>query len=86
MVFSVFHPELAAAGIESNFEHSGVEYRLGAQRHTIDDYVNTIAEAGFEQVGWQAFCGDARLTDEIPRAGKYQDRPLLLVIEGRNVW
>src|SRR5439155_1194031 len=34
LVFSVFHPEMAAAGIEANFERDGVEYRLGADRLT----------------------------------------------------
>src|SRR5206468_10354301 len=35
LVFSVFHPEMAAAGIEANFERDGVEYRLGSIRHTV---------------------------------------------------
>src|SRR5258705_1421809 len=30
LVFSVYHPEMSAAGIEANFESEGVEYRLGA--------------------------------------------------------
>ena len=29
------HPEMAAAGLEANFERSAVEYRLGAERHTV---------------------------------------------------
>ncbi len=37
MVFSVFHPEMAAAGIEANFEREGTEYRLGAIRYRTDD-------------------------------------------------
>src|SRR2546421_3807578 len=40
LVFSVFHPALAAAGIEANFERGGVEYRLGAHPHTVDDYLD----------------------------------------------
>ena len=50
LVFSVFHPAMVEAGIESNFESSGVEYRLGAQRRTVDDYLNAAAEAGFRRV------------------------------------
>jgi SAM-dependent methyltransferase len=49
-VFSVFHPELAAAGIEANFEQDGVEYRLGALRHRVADYLNLIDGAGFHGV------------------------------------
>ena len=40
LVFSVFHPEMAAAGIEANFETGGTEYRLGALRHTVADYLD----------------------------------------------
>jgi SAM-dependent methyltransferase len=84
LVFSVFHPELAAAGIEANFEHAGVEYRLGAERHSVDDFVNGIADAGFPKVKPHEFVGDAELVREIPRARKYLHRPLLLIVEARR--
>src|SRR5262245_1722465 len=84
LVFSVFHPEMAAAGIESNFEHSGVEYRLGAQRHSLADYLNAVAASGFRGINWREFCGDAELVGEVPWAVKYLHRPLLLVIQGRR--
>jgi SAM-dependent methyltransferase len=84
LVFSVFHPEMVAAGIESNFEYSGVEYRLGARRHSVADYVNGIADAGFRAVRRHEFCGDADLVSEVPRARKYLHQPLLLVVEGRR--
>jgi len=84
LVFSVFHPEMAAAGVESNFERAGVEYRLGAQRHTASDYLSAIAECGFDAVNTQEFRGDEALAREIPWAVKYVGRPLLLVIEGRR--
>jgi SAM-dependent methyltransferase len=84
LVFSVFHPELVAAGIESNFEHSGVEYRLGAERHAVDDYLNGVADAGFLTVRQYEFRGDAELVAEVPRAAKYFNRPLLLVVAGRR--
>src|SRR5262249_42130090 len=29
LVFSAFHPDVARAGVEANFEQAGVEYRLG---------------------------------------------------------
>jgi hypothetical protein len=43
-VFSAFHPEMAAAGVEANFEANGCEYRLGAERHTVGDYVDHILD------------------------------------------
>jgi SAM-dependent methyltransferase len=84
LVFSVFHPELAAAGIEANFEHEGTEYRLGALRHTADDYLNFIDACGFRGIAKREFCGDDALADEIPKAVKYRNRPLLLVITAKR--
>jgi SAM-dependent methyltransferase len=84
LVFSVFHPDLVAAGIASNFECSGVEYRLGALRHSAADYLNAIADAGFGGLRRLEFCGDGELADEVPGAAKYLHRPLLLVVEGRR--
>ena len=83
-MFSVFHPEMTAAGIEANFERSGVEYRLGAERHTVGDYVNLIEEAGLRVVNCGEIRGDQKLVEEIPSASKYLERPLLLTIEARK--
>jgi SAM-dependent methyltransferase len=79
-VFSAFHPELACAGVEANFERDGTEYRLGAQRYRVDDYLNHIADAGFRRLVWREYVGDARLVEELPPAAKYLGRPLLLLI------
>ena len=49
-VFSAFHPDLAAAGVEANFEEGGVEYRLGAVCHTVDDYLNQIDDPLFAKM------------------------------------
>ncbi len=84
LVFSVFHPEMAAAGIEANFERCGVEYRLGAYRYTVDDYLNVIEDCGFRDVQCYEFYGDDELVKEVPGAIKYLGRPLLLVIEARK--
>jgi len=81
LIFSVFHPEMAAAGIEANFEREGVEYRLGANRHRVDDYIDAIDRSDFRDVRVHEFCGDGPLVDEIPRASKYLHRPLLLAVE-----
>lgn len=80
LVFSVFHPEMAAAGIEANFEENGIEYRLGALRHTVDDYLNAIDRSGFRALGVHHFHGDTTLVDQVPWASKYLGRPLLLAI------
>jgi hypothetical protein len=56
---------VAAAGIEANLERNGVEYRLGALRRTVDDYLGMIHDAGFRDVRVSKFLGDEILVDEI---------------------
>ena len=80
LVFSVYHPEMAAAGIEANFERAGVEYRLGAERHTLRDYLQAVADAGFDGLAYREYAGDAALAAQIPAAAKYVGRPMLLLI------
>ena len=80
LVFAAFHPELARAGIEANFEQDGTEYRLGAERYTVDDYLEQISAAGFRHVDFREYAGDAALAEEVPRASKYVGRPLLLLV------
>jgi SAM-dependent methyltransferase len=84
LVFSVYHPEMAAAGKEANFERSGVEYRLGAQRYTIIDYANLLEDAGFENPARHEFLGDKRLVRSIPPAKKLLGFPVLVVFEARK--
>jgi SAM-dependent methyltransferase len=84
LVFSVFHPEMASSGLEANFEREGVEYRLGARRHSVDDYLGAAEDAGFRYVEARALRGDEALAAAIPAATKYVNRPLLLTIEARR--
>ena len=84
LVFSVFHPELAAAGIEANFERSGVEYRLGAERHSVADYLAAADDAGFGELEWSEHAADAAVSDAIPWVAKYVGTPLLLLIRTRR--
>lgn len=80
-VFSVYHPWLAAAGKEANFEKDGVDYRLGAFTHTTEDYLAALTEAGFTPSAPREFFCDEALATAVPRAQKYLGRPLLLVIK-----
>jgi len=84
LVFSAFHPAVARAGIEANFERDGVEYRLGAQPYTVDDYLDHIHDAGFRDLRRRDYVVDAPLVDHIPWARKYLGRPLLLLIEAER--
>jgi len=80
-VFSAFHPELARAGVEANFEQDGVEYRLGAEPHSTDDFLNRMDDVGFRDVRTRDYVADEALVGEIPWAVKYLGRPLLLVVD-----
>jgi SAM-dependent methyltransferase len=79
LVFSAFHPELARSGIEANFERDGTEYRLGAEQHTVADYLGHIWDAGFRQLEWREYRGDEQLVEAVPAAARYLGRPLLLL-------
>jgi ubiquinone/menaquinone biosynthesis C-methylase UbiE len=83
-VFSVFHPCMAAAGVEANFQQSDVEYRLGAHRHSIDDYLTALEDAGFQGVRAHELAGDEALAAEVPAARRYVGQPLLLAVEARR--
>jgi SAM-dependent methyltransferase len=80
IVFSVFHPDMAAAGIEAKFDRNGIRYYLGAERHTVGDYDAALAAGGFADIAIHEHRGDEALVAEIPDAGKYLGRPLLLIL------
>lgn len=75
---------MAEKGVEANFEKDGVEFRLGAEKHRIDDYLDTMSFAGLQKKAWHEFFGDEILVQDIPKAEKYFDFPLLLVIEAHK--
>jgi SAM-dependent methyltransferase len=79
-VYSVYHPAMAARGAEAQFEREGVEYRLGAIQHTVADYLDRLAAAGFTALEAQEYRGDAAMLAAVPRAAKYLGFPVLLVV------
>ena len=80
LVFSVYHPEMAAAGIEANFDRGGIEYRLGVAKYSVQDYIDVVASADFDEIAFASFRGDGKLAAELPSAAKYIGFPMLLVI------
>lgn len=84
LVFSVYHPEMAAAGKEAHFERQGTEYRLGARRYAVEDYATLLEEAGFEDLARHEFLGDERLVASVPSAVNLLGFPVLLVLEARK--
>ncbi len=84
VVFSVYHPAMAAAGKEAHFEKDGVEYRLGAALHSTEDYTAAFEGAGFAAVTMREVRGDEQLAERLPAARKYVGFPMLLVFEARK--
>ncbi|MEU6410854.1 methyltransferase domain-containing protein [Microbispora sp. NPDC046933] len=82
LVLSVFHPDMAAAGVTARFEKDGVVYRLGANPYTIDDYEKLFAEAGFHLKNRHEFAGDEKAIERLPGATWLVGFPVLLVLEG----
>jgi SAM-dependent methyltransferase len=83
-VFSAFHPEIAAGGVEANFERDGIEYRLGAEPYSLDDYLGRMEDAGFRDLRARDYVVDQGVVDDIPWAVKYLGRPLLLVVNAER--
>lgn len=79
LVFSTYHPSLAEAGKEANFQLGGVEYRLGAVPHTVASFREAIERAGFRHITTQEFNGNEELANEIPAAVQFIDKPVLVV-------
>lgn len=80
-VFSAFHPEIAHAGVEANFEQDGVEYRLGAEPYSVGDYLNRMDDAGFCNLRASDYVVDDAIVSAIPWAVKYRGRALLLIVD-----
>jgi SAM-dependent methyltransferase len=85
LVFSVYHPEMSAAGIEANFEREGVEYRLGAVHYSVPEHLRLLEEAGFAGIQVNEFSGDGELVASVPAAAKYLGYPVLLVVTARKI-
>jgi len=84
LIFSVYHPEMAAAGVEANFKEVDVEFRLGAYRHTMSDYLYALQSAGFVDLRHHEWRGDEQLVAAVPQAKKYLNFPILLILQGKK--
>lgn len=84
LVFSVYHPEMSAAGIEANFEREGVEYRLGAVHYSVAEHLRLLQDTGFAGIQVAEFSGDEELAQAVPSAAKYLGHPVLLVLSAHK--
>lgn len=84
LIFSAFHPEPARVGVEANFEQDGIEYRLGAEPYTLDEYLGRIEEAGFRDLDYEEFAVDGAVVEAVPEAAKHLGRPMLLIVAAKR--
>jgi malonyl-CoA O-methyltransferase len=84
LVFSVYHPDLAEAGKEANFELGQTEYRLGAIRYTTADYLQMTWDAGFREIGSFEYKADQRLIEEIPSAAELLAKPVIFALRAQR--
>jgi SAM-dependent methyltransferase len=81
LIFSVYHPAMAAAGKEARFFSGSTEFRLGAFRHVTDDYTRALEEAGFHAISLEEIDGNEALAEALPSQEKYIGFPMLLIVE-----
>jgi SAM-dependent methyltransferase len=84
MVFSVYHPDLAEAGKEANFQLGETEYRLGALRYTTADYLDMTKTAGFREIKSFVYTGDQELVAQIPKAAELLRKPVILALKSQR--
>lgn len=81
MIFSVYHPAMAAAGKEARFIQGSVEFRLGAFKHELDDYLEAVQRAGFNVGEVVELAGPPELAEVLPSKAHYVGFPLLIIVE-----
>jgi SAM-dependent methyltransferase len=84
LVFSVYHPDLAEAGKEANFQLGQTEYRLGAIRYSTADYLEMTWAAGFREIRSFEYKADQQLIEQIPSAAELLDKPVILALRAQR--
>lgn len=84
VVFSVFHPDLAKAGSEANFDLGNVEYRLGAIQYKTEDYMDMMHSAGFAKLDAKIHKGNSDLAAAIPSAADLVGENVILTIRAER--
>lgn len=81
-VVTVMHPAMMLRGVQARFvdQHTGREVRPASCPHQISDYVMAALHAGFHIKEMKEYPVTQALADRMPRAAKYLDWPVLLVM------
>lgn len=84
-VVSAMHPAMFLKGVQARFTDpaSGERVQPGSVAHTIGDFVMAAVRAGFVLEGVDERAPDADFAARYPRAEKYVDWPMLVVLRLR---
>jgi SAM-dependent methyltransferase len=82
-VLSTMHPAMFLRGSQARFTDpaSGQIVQPGSLRHSVGAFVTAAVAAGFSIRGIGEHAPDAAFAARYPRAAKYVDWPMLLVLE-----
>jgi len=84
-VVSAMHPAMCLRGVEARFTDpvTGEKVRPGSVPHTISDFVMAAVRAGFTPEAIGEHAPDTAFAARYPRAAKYVDWPMLVVLQLR---
>jgi malonyl-CoA O-methyltransferase len=84
-VVSAMHPAMFLKGVQARFTDpaSGEKVQPGSFAHSIGEFVMAAVRAGFAIEGVDERAPDADFAARLPRAEKYVDWPMLVVLELR---
>jgi malonyl-CoA O-methyltransferase len=81
-VISAMHPAMFLRGSQARYTDpaSGEIVHVGSINHSISDFVMAAVQAGFEIVSITEHASDVAFAQKYPRAEKYIDWPMLVVM------
>ena len=84
-VVSAMHPAMFLKGVQARFTDpaSGEKVQPGSFAHSIGEFVMASGRAGFALEGVDERAPDAHFASRYPRAEKYVDWPMLVVLRLR---
>lgn len=82
VVISVMHPAMSLRGVQARFIEPKTGQRIspGGHAHSIADYLTAAKKAKLQLDQISEHCCDAALLRKSPRAEKYRDWPMLLLM------
>ena len=82
VLISAMHPAMLLRGVQARFTEpsSGIEIRPAGYPHSISDYVRAVTRAGLRVEHMSEHAADAELASVSPRARKYLDWPVLILM------